>query len=177
MRNPFDNDDSERFMARPSLDPEEDARELRRLLATRPEYMDISRMSNHEVRRQVARYRAEGKLPAENEHSARQSVHPNVQPLASAAAAAAASVAVAKTVTEEKRYPLIAALSYKQPNAENNKIIAPNYTLENEVTGPETRRSGKATPNAVRHREMLEGSYVLELQKHPRAARSLEPNK
>ena len=78
-------------------------------------------------------------------------------------------------MTEEKRYTLIAALSYPRPSVEKNRISAVRCKLENAFTGPESRRSGAiqssdAAFNAVRRRELRAGSYTLVLTRPPLAA-------
>lgn len=109
-------------------------------------------------------------------HQARPTVQSTPQELPTATSA------VVRAAPDKKRYPLIAALNYKQPGVEEDKIGPLRCKLENEFTGPESRRSGeiKNTESAfsdLRHREMREGNYTLAFQKHPRVARSLEPKK
>ena len=85
-------------------------------------------------------------------------------------ALAGVAVAAAKmAVPEKKRYPLIAALAYQHPGAEKNKTAALRCKLENEFTGPESRRSGeikKTDPaySGFNRREMPQGDYRLEFQ-------------
>jgi hypothetical protein len=101
---------------------------------------------------------------------------------AASAAAAAVALAAVRSAPEEKRYSLVAALTYQHPGTEKNKITAVRCKLENEFTGPESRRSGeikKTDPvfTGLRHREMRMGDYTLAFQKHPRAVRFLESKK
>lgn len=63
MKNPFGDAGDARFIARNPLDDAEPAR-LRRLLATRAEFSDLSRLSDAQVRAHIAGLGAEGKLPA-----------------------------------------------------------------------------------------------------------------
>lgn len=83
--------------------------------------------------------------------------------------AAAAVTAGRVAVTENKRYPLIAALAYQYTGAEKNKLAALRCKFENEFTGPESRRSGeikKTDPaySGLNRRNMPQGNYRLEFQ-------------
>lgn len=63
MTNPFDDAGDDRFKSRNPFD-EEDRASLRRQLAAQPEFVDLSRMSDGQVRRHLANLRATGRLPA-----------------------------------------------------------------------------------------------------------------
>ena len=100
-------------------------------------------------------------------------VRPSYASLAQAArvaALAAAGAAVVKAVTEEKRYPLMVALGYDfTPTVRADKAVSARFKWENEMTGPETRRSGeikKTDPvySDLHRRELRAGDYRLEFQ-------------
>ena len=165
IRNPFGDAGDARFMARNPL--EEDSMSLRTLLSTRPEFMDISRMSDRQVRAHVAELRSMDRLPAQHErapHRARPNVQSEPEPVALAVAAMTAAV------VEENRYLLPVALTYHPAQTvRTNKVPKARCKLENELSGPETRGSGKMKTSDpvfsdLRRREMRQGSYRLEFQ-------------
>lgn len=79
MTSPFGDAGDARFMARNPLE-DADPASLRRLLATRAEFSDLSRLSDAQVRAHVAKFGAEGKLlatPSGVAVIARPNVEPN----------------------------------------------------------------------------------------------------
>lgn len=119
-------------------------------------------------------------------HGVRPSHQSLVQTARAAALAAAAGTAGVKAIqalTDEKRYPLIMALSYNPPqSARADKVLSARFKWENETTGPESRSSGQIKPSdpafsELRCRELRAGDYTLAFQKSPRAVRCLEPKK
>jgi len=167
MTSPFGDAGDARFMVRNPLD-DNDSMRLRRQLATRPEFSDLSRMSDAHLRRQVEQLQSQGRLFAEHAQvhvRARPSVQTEHEPLA------AAAVAVAHTpAPKEKRYPLFVVLSYDPtPTVCTHKVLAVRCKWEHDVTGSETRRSGVIKPgdaarSDVRCREMLAGDHRLEFK-------------
>jgi len=76
MNKPFGDAGDARFMPRGPF--EEDGASLRRQLATRPEFSDISRMSDAQVRAHVAELRSTGRLPPQHEYTPTQQAHATV---------------------------------------------------------------------------------------------------
>ena len=178
MKNPFGDAGDAHCMARNPLD-EQDSMSMRGLLATRPEFFDLSRMSDAQVRRHIAELQAMGRLPALHELApvwARTSILSEAQPLATVVLAATARA-------QEKRYPLLVALTYHPPQAVcPNKVLRARFKWENEVVGPETRRSGEIKSGdpvftELRRREMPEGNYRLEFQNAALDACAIKPTR
>ena len=102
-----------------------------------------------------------------------------------AAVVAGAATAVAehlRTPAEEKRYPLSTALTYDpvQKAVSAAPVLSARFKWENEVTGPESRRSGeikKTDPvySEVRGRELRAGDYRLEFQNAVLDTRAIKP--
>jgi hypothetical protein len=100
----------------------------------------------------------------------------------STASAAAIAAAARSAVVDEKRYTLLVALAYKAQRLFLNRVAAVQCKLENEFTGPESRRSGaiKSSDPAycdLRRRELREGDYTLALTRPPLAARKLKASR
>lgn len=74
MTNPFGDAGDARFMPRNPAE-EEDIASLRRQLAARAEYADVSRMSDTQVRGQLANLRSTHRLPAQHAHPPQQHAH------------------------------------------------------------------------------------------------------
>jgi len=77
MTTPFGDAGDARFMPRNPLE-DEDSASLRRQLAMRPEFSDISRMSDAQVRAHVADLRSTGKLAPQHEYTPVQQAHATV---------------------------------------------------------------------------------------------------
>ena len=179
MKNPFGDAGDAHCMARNPLD-EQDSMSMRGLLATRPEFFDLSRMSDAQVRRHVAELQAMGRLPVLQESApvwARTSI-PSEAPQSLAPTVLAAVVR-----SQEKRYPLLVALTYHPPQAVcPGKVLPARFKWESEVTGPETRRSGEIKSGdpvftELRRREMPEGNYRLEFQNAALDACAIKPTR
>lgn len=177
MTNPFGDAGDADCMARDPLE-DADSATLRTQLATCPEAYGIDRMSNSQVRARVREFRAMGRLPVEAERTSWLHARPNV-PSAPEVPTAAVGAAVHMRVSAEKRYPLIAALAYQSPRLFLNRAAAFRCKLENEFTGPESRRSGPIKPgdpmySDLRRRDLREGNYTLALTRPPLTACKLK---
>ena len=86
---------------------------------------------------------------------------------------ALAAAAATAAVVEENRYLLPVALTYHPAQTvRTNKVPKARCKLENELSGPETRGSGKMKTSDpvfrdLRRREMREGDYRLEFKHAP----------
>ncbi len=151
----------------------DDIARLRQILAltTRGGLDDIRRMSDTEVRARIREQNAEFKR-AHEERVRLQA--------AAIAPVVVAAAPVVRPAPEEQRYPLTVMLTYDPtPAVSTNKVLPARFKWQNEVTGPESRRSGEIKTSDLvfsdlRRRELSEGDYSLEFQNAALDARAIK---